>query len=140
MPRRSRSRPPLQLSIVDESINESQTESNENVPPKKQRRKPTKPTSSELVGSESESENDNEEDVEADGDVDSNGEDTVIQKGRIRQQQQHHRKRGTSRVESKKDNRSSVTSVNSSASSNDNSPSKLNNKHSPNTKCKNKSM
>ena len=139
-PQRSRSRTPLPLSIVAEDIIASQTENSDNVPPKKQRRKPTKPTSSELVGSESESENDNEEDVEADGDVDSNGEDTVIQKGRIRQQQQHHRKRGTSRVESKKDNRSSVTSVNSSASSNDNSPSKLNNKHSPNTKCKNKSM
>ena len=142
MPRRSRSRSPLQLSIVDENINESQTESNENVPQKKQRRKPTKPTSSELVGSESESENDNEEDIEADGDVDSNGEDTVIHKGRIRQQQQHHRKRNTGRVDSKKDNiRSSIIPpVNSSASSNDNSPSKPNNKHSPNVKNKNKSV
>merc|ERR1719411_1455171 len=95
VPRRSRSRSPLPLNIVAEDIKTSQTEISDNVPQKKQRRKPTKPTSSELVGSESESEND-EEDVEADGDVDSNGEDTIIQKGRIRQQQQH-RKRSTAR-------------------------------------------
>ena len=136
--RRSRSRSPLPLSIVAEDIIASQTTNSDTLPPKKQRRKPTKPTSSELVGSESESEND-EEDVEADGDVDSNGEDTIIQKGRIRQQQQH-RKRSTARVDSKKDNRSSVASVHSSASSNDNSPSKLINKNSPTSKGKNRSV
>ena len=136
--RRSRSRSPLPLSIVAEDIIASQTSNSDTLPPKKQRRKPTKPTSSELVGSESESEND-EEDVEADGDVDSNGEDTILQKGRFRQQQQH-RKRTTARVDSKKDNRSSIASVTSSASSNDNSPSKLINKHSPNSKGKNRSV
>ena len=140
--RRSRSRSPISLNIVAEDILATQNKTNEGVTHKKQRRKPTKPTSSELVNSDSESENDNEEDVEADGDVDSNGEDSIYPSGRIRQQQQHHRKRSSSRAESKKDNRSPImpSSTNSSASSNDSSPSKLTNKHSPSIKTKNKSL
>ena len=133
MPPRSRS--PISLNIVAEDILATQ-KSNEINTHKKQRRKPTKPTSSELVGSDSESENENEEDLEADGDVDSNGEDTIYPKSRVRQQQQHHRKRSSSRAESKKDNRSTLpSSTTSSASSNDNSPTKLN-KTSPSIKTK----
>ena len=137
---RSRSRSPISLNIVAEDILNSQGKTDDSVTQKKQRRKPTKPTSTELVGSDSESDNAAEEDIEADGDVDSNCEDTLYPKGRIRQQQPHHRKRSSSRAESKKDNRSPAFPSSTSASSNDSSPSKLGNKNSPSTKNKNKSL
>ena len=135
---RSRSRSPKNaLNIFAENILAAATQQppivldgeGGNIPPtKKPRRKPTKPSSSELVESESDSDNDDNdaEDVEADGDVDSNGdgEDSVFP--RLRQQQQMHRKRSSaSRATSSTDHKKDQT--NSSASSNDSSPNKNSN-------------